>query len=101
MIPWVVIYPPQPCRSPRVSSVLTSNPPRSNVFGPIPFVFTLLRTLLHSSRTQPIYFQALPHSLPKNTRGGGTLATSDRRPADRERWGFREKGGEPHRFFFG
>jgi len=39
--------------------------------------FALFCTLLHSSRTQPIYFQALPHSLPK-TPGWGTLATSDR-----------------------
>src|SRR6266704_4214188 len=38
---------------------------------PIPFLFTLLRTLLHSPKTQPFCFQAIPHSLPKITRGGG------------------------------
>jgi hypothetical protein len=34
------------------------------------FLFTLLRTLLHSSKTQLSSFQSLPHSLPKTTRGG-------------------------------
>jgi hypothetical protein len=34
------------------------------------FLFTLLRTLLHSRKTQPFSFQALAHSLPKTTRGG-------------------------------
>src|SRR5437667_6163371 len=38
------------------------------------FLFTLLRTLLHSPRTQLVCFQTIPHSLRKNTRGWGTLA---------------------------
>jgi hypothetical protein len=41
--------------------------------SPIPFLFILLRTLLHflhSRKTQPFYFQAIPHSLHK-TPGGG------------------------------
>ena len=38
---------------------------------PIPFLFTFLRTLLHSQKTQPVSFQALPHSLPETTRVGG------------------------------
>src|SRR6266567_9484431 len=39
--------------------------------SPIPYTFKLLRTLLHSPKTQPFCFQALPHSLPKTTQGGG------------------------------
>src|SRR5438552_11234014 len=38
------------------------------------FLFTLLRTILHSPRTQLVCFQTIPHSLRKNTRGCGTLA---------------------------
>src|SRR5437667_10665425 len=38
------------------------------------FLFTLLRTLLHSPRTQLVCFQTIPHSLRKTTRGWGTLA---------------------------
>jgi hypothetical protein len=38
------------------------------------FLFTILRTLLHRQKTQLFYFQAIPHSLPQNTRGGGCLA---------------------------
>src|SRR6266702_5594996 len=34
------------------------------------FLFILLRTLLHSARTQVFSFQAIPHSLPKTTGGG-------------------------------
>ncbi len=34
------------------------------------FLFTCLRTLPHSTKTQPLYFQAIPHSLPKTTRRG-------------------------------
>ena len=34
-------------------------------------LFILLRTLLHSPKTQPFYFQAIPHSLPKTPGGGG------------------------------
>jgi len=40
------------------------------------FLFTLLRTLLRSPKTQPFSFQALPHSLPKTTRGGGVRRPS-------------------------
>src|SRR2546429_2141632 len=35
------------------------------------FLFKLLRTLLHPPKTQLFYFQPIPHSLPKNTGGGG------------------------------
>src|SRR6266446_7760390 len=38
----------------------------------------LFCTFLHSRKIQLIYFQALPHSLPKNTGAGGTPATLDR-----------------------
>jgi len=37
-----------------------------------PFLFIFLRTLLHATKTQLVCFHALPHSLPKTTRGGGT-----------------------------
>jgi hypothetical protein len=33
---------------------------------------------LHSSKTQLFSFQAIPHSLPKTTRGGGTPTLSTR-----------------------
>jgi len=63
------------------------------------FPFKFLRTLLHGPKTQLFSFQSLPHSLPKNTRGGGTAAnlrqSSGRSRAvglPRERW-------EPRRFF--
>jgi hypothetical protein len=50
----------------------TFGPPHvSTCFRPIPFLFTFLRTLLHSAKAQPFYFQSFPHSLPKTTRGGG------------------------------
>jgi len=35
------------------------------------FLFAFLRTLLRSPKTQPFYFQAIPHSLSKITGGGG------------------------------
>src|SRR6266705_5186123 len=38
------------------------------------FLFIPLRTLLHLQKSQLLYFQAIPHSLPKTTRGGGTPA---------------------------
>src|SRR6266704_472418 len=38
------------------------------------FLFILLRTLLRLQKSQLLYFQAIPHSLPKTTRGGGTPA---------------------------
>src|SRR5712664_502391 len=51
----------------------TFGPPHvSTCFRRIPFLFTFLRTLLHSTKAQPFYFQSFPHSLPKTTRGGGT-----------------------------
>src|SRR5260370_42314604 len=37
----------------------------------IPSLFILLRTLLHPCKTQLFCFQAIAHSLPKNTRVGG------------------------------
>src|ERR1700674_2891210 len=46
----------------------------STVFRPIPFLFTLLRTLLHSPKTQLLCFHAIPHSLPKTPGGGGTAS---------------------------
>src|SRR5713101_6865329 len=36
------------------------------------FLFTFFRTLLHSSKTQPFCFQAVPHSFTKTPGGGGT-----------------------------
>src|SRR5260370_15004870 len=41
-------------------------PPTSNLC-----LFTFLRTLLHSQKTQLVCFHAIPHSFPK-TPGGGT-----------------------------
>src|SRR5712664_659721 len=40
----------------------------------IPFLFTFLRNLLHSRKSQLFSFQAIPHSLRKTTRGGGPSA---------------------------
>jgi hypothetical protein len=37
----------------------------------IPCLFILLRTLLRAAKTQLLSFQAILHSLPKTTRGGG------------------------------
>ena len=45
------------------------------------FLFTFLRTLLHSSKTQLLCFQSIPHSCQQNTGGGGggdELLTKDR-----------------------
>jgi hypothetical protein len=39
--------------------------------SPIPFIFKLLRTLLHSPKSQLFYFQAIPHSWYKTPGGGG------------------------------
>ena len=41
-------------------------------FGPIPFAFISLQTLLHLRKAYLLCFQAIPNSLPKTTRGGGT-----------------------------
>ncbi len=38
------------------------------------FRLILFRALLHSQKAQPLSFQAIPHSLRKTTRGGGTPA---------------------------
>ena len=46
----------------------------SNVFRPIPFFFTLLRTVLPAPKTQLLCFQAIPRSFPKTPGGGGTPA---------------------------
>src|SRR6266702_4631814 len=40
------------------------------------FLFILLRTLLRLQKSQLLYFQAITHSLPKTTRGGGTRCSS-------------------------
>jgi hypothetical protein len=42
---------------------------------PIPCLFKLLRTLLRAAKTQLFSFQAILHSLPKTTRGGGAPAS--------------------------
>jgi len=34
------------------------------------FLIIALRTILRREKSQPLYFQLLPHSLPKTTRGG-------------------------------
>src|SRR5215469_17650331 len=39
-----------------------------------PFVFNILRTLLHSRNSQLLSLQSLPHSLPKTPGGGIPLA---------------------------
>src|SRR5712664_4515903 len=40
--------------------------------SPFPFLFIFLRTLLRPSKTQPLCFQAIPHSLVKTPGVGGT-----------------------------
>jgi hypothetical protein len=55
------------------SSQISFSPPASgpsDLFRTIPCLFTLLRTLLRAAKTQLLSFQAIPHSLPKTTRGG-------------------------------
>jgi hypothetical protein len=42
------------------------------------FLFIFLPTLLHSRKSQLFYFQAIPHSLPRITRGGGIRYPSTR-----------------------
>src|SRR5260370_36098070 len=44
----------------------------STCFRAISFLFIFLRTLVHTQKTHLFCFQPLPHSLSKNTRGGGT-----------------------------
>src|SRR5438876_6016732 len=48
-----------------------TNRPRGRALSFKFFLFTPLRTLLHSSKTQLLRFQTFPHSLPKTTRVGG------------------------------
>ena len=57
-----------------LSTFQPSNLPTFKRFRPIPFLFKLLRTLLHSPKTQLLCFHAIPHSLPKTPGGGGTPA---------------------------
>jgi hypothetical protein len=45
----------------------------------ISFLFSPLRTLLRSCKPQLFCFQRLPHSLRKNTRGGGTPRFTERK----------------------
>ena len=42
-------------------------------FRAIPFPIKPLRTLLHLQKSQPLSFQAIPHSLQKTTRVGGVV----------------------------
>src|SRR5260370_14552345 len=44
-----------------------SDLPAFRRFRPITSLFTVLRTLLHSTKTQLFSFQLFPHSLPKTT----------------------------------
>src|SRR5260370_15080597 len=46
-------------------------PAKHVVFSPNLCFFMLLRTILHSPKTQLLCIQSVPHSLPKTTRGGG------------------------------
>lgn len=46
--------------------------PRALSASPKSFFFKPLRTLLRRKKSQPLYFQPLPHSLPKTTRRGYT-----------------------------
>jgi hypothetical protein len=50
------------------------------LFRPIPFLFTLLRTLLRSPKTQPLCFQSIPNSFHKTPGGGDTTALTDPSP---------------------
>src|SRR5260370_41481178 len=47
------------------------------------FLFSFLRTLLHSREFQLFCFQPLPHSLPKTARGGLPLQMMSRKKAPR------------------
>jgi len=44
------------------------SPKRLGAISPIPFPFNFLRTLLHTRKTQPLFFQEFLHSLQKTTR---------------------------------
>src|SRR6266851_9280267 len=73
------------CHSCENCRVCANNSHSGNSHHPIraiSFLLIFLRTLLHSPKTQPLCFQAFPHSLPKTTRGGGTPSAqlSARRP---------------------
>jgi len=58
---------------PRKSWKTCASWPRGVAFLLKFFPFTLLRTLLHSPKTQLFCFQAIPHSLRKTTGGGVSL----------------------------
>src|SRR5713226_7658009 len=62
--------------SPLPSNVQTFKP--TNVFCPIPFLFTLFQTLLHSPKSQVFCFQAIPNSFAKTPGGGGISCPSTR-----------------------
>jgi hypothetical protein len=44
---------------------------------PIPFVFILFHTLLHTPKTQLFYFESLPHSCHRTPGGGGYTTDPD------------------------
>jgi hypothetical protein len=52
------------------------HPEVQTMFRSIPFPFKLLRTFLHSRKSQLLSFQSIPHSLRKTTRGGGYSTSS-------------------------
>ena len=56
--------------------------------------FQILAHSLARLKTQLFSFQSLPHSLPENTRGGGTVATSDKAQASYGRSGRRRGPGK-------
>src|SRR5260370_20830123 len=64
-------------------------------FPAIPFIFILLRTLLHSPKLQPFCFQALPHFLPKPTRGGGTPSSPSDKFQGASQGAFSRPSGRP------
>ena len=60
------------CRGPLPFDAQTlGHPEVQTMLRSIPFPFKLLRTLLHSRKSQLLYFQSIPHSLRKTTGGGG------------------------------
>jgi hypothetical protein len=61
---YVPIFEPSNVSTFKLSNIQT-------ISRPIPFLSTLLRTLLRSRKIQLFYFQSIPHSLRKTTGGGG------------------------------
>src|SRR5258706_1396097 len=53
----------------------------------------LFCTFLHRRKTQPVSFQSIPHSLPKNSRGGGTPSQSNNHCFNKRRRPSRSDGG--------